>query len=235
MGLVKYGGGIVQICGSIAGTVFSRNKSGNYVRPRTKPVNPHSDRQEAARAIISNLAEYWHQELTAVQRNLWQVYADAVAMHNKLSETIHLSGFNHFLRCNSVLAQRGQPASDAAPTVLSLPERDTNLHVDSTVIATQKVTVHVSTDGWAADGDTKGYEHVYMGKPQLASRNTFHGPWRYMGCLNTAQGAGGFLEMDASYAFAEGQRFWLRSRIETLAYRVSTFAQSDGWTVIADP
>ncbi|GAI01350.1 unnamed protein product, partial [marine sediment metagenome] len=45
MALIKYGGGIVQISGSIAGTVFARNKMGNYARPRTKPVNPRTARQ----------------------------------------------------------------------------------------------------------------------------------------------------------------------------------------------
>lgn len=80
MALVKYGAGIIQMSGSIAGNVHARNRFGNYVRPRTKPVNPNSIRQEAARAIVSYLAEYWHQDLDDVQRNLWDVYAAAVAM-----------------------------------------------------------------------------------------------------------------------------------------------------------
>ncbi|GAH50296.1 unnamed protein product, partial [marine sediment metagenome] len=45
MALVKLGGGIVQISGSIAGNTFARNRFGNYMRSRTKPVNPNSTRQ----------------------------------------------------------------------------------------------------------------------------------------------------------------------------------------------
>jgi len=67
MALIKFGAGIVQMSGSIAGDVHARNRFGNYVRPRTKPVNPHSIRQEAARAVVSYLAEYWHGNLTDVQ------------------------------------------------------------------------------------------------------------------------------------------------------------------------
>ncbi|GAH13494.1 unnamed protein product, partial [marine sediment metagenome] len=50
MSLVKYGGGIVQMSGSIAGNTFARNRYGNYVRARTKPINPNSDRQVVVRA-----------------------------------------------------------------------------------------------------------------------------------------------------------------------------------------
>ncbi|GAI58374.1 unnamed protein product, partial [marine sediment metagenome] len=39
MALVKYGGGITQMSGSIAGNTFARNRYGNYVRSRTKPIN----------------------------------------------------------------------------------------------------------------------------------------------------------------------------------------------------
>ncbi|GAH28464.1 unnamed protein product, partial [marine sediment metagenome] len=38
MALVKYGAGIIQMSGSIAGDVHARNRFGNYIRPRTKPV-----------------------------------------------------------------------------------------------------------------------------------------------------------------------------------------------------
>ena len=59
MALIKYGGGIVDMSGSIAGNTHARNRFGNYMRARTKPVNPNSDRQVAIRAIVSYLAEFW--------------------------------------------------------------------------------------------------------------------------------------------------------------------------------
>jgi len=234
MAIVKYGGGIVQMSGSIAGTTFARNRFGNYSRARTTPINPASPRQVAARATISYLTEYWNDTLTQVQRGLWDVYAAAVTTKNRLSDNIHLTGFNHFIRSNAVLAVRGQPPQAAAPTTLSLAPQDDNIHVDSETIATQKVMVHVSTAGWAADGDVKAYEHIYMGVPVIAGRNFFAGPWRWMGALNNAQGAGGFLEMNAPFAFALGQKFWVQARVETDEARVSTLTKSPPRTVEAD-
>ncbi|GAH76569.1 unnamed protein product [marine sediment metagenome] len=67
MALIKYGVGIADASGSAGGVVFARNKSGAYIRNRTKPVNPKSTRQEAARAVVSYLAQRWHEDLTAVQ------------------------------------------------------------------------------------------------------------------------------------------------------------------------
>lgn len=126
MALAKYGGGVVQLSGSIAGNVFFRNRFGNCVRPRTKPVNPHSDRQEAIRAELSYLAEYWHSDLDDTQRGLWGVYAAAVAIKNRLGETIHHTGFNHFIRTNCAKLHIGAPLEPDAPTILSLPEKTTS-------------------------------------------------------------------------------------------------------------
>jgi len=43
---IKFGGGVVDARGSLAGNVFSRNKSGAYMRARVTPVNrtPHFNR-----------------------------------------------------------------------------------------------------------------------------------------------------------------------------------------------
>lgn len=61
MALIKYGAGVVQMSGSIAGDVHARNRFGNYTRPRTKPVNPQSARQTAIRAIVAYVAEIWRE------------------------------------------------------------------------------------------------------------------------------------------------------------------------------
>lgn len=225
--LVKYGAGIIQASGSIAGNVHARNRFGNYVRPRTKPVNPRSGRQESARAIVSYLAEYWHNDLEPAERGLWDTYAAAVAMKNRLGETIHLTGFNHFIRSNGVLLKRGGLVEDAAPEILSLPEKDYTSYAHNTSIASQTVQMHCSTDGWTPDGDTKAFQHWYMGQPQLASRNFFAGPWRWMGATNATQGASGTsVEFPAPFNFAEGQKVWFQSRIETLSARISNL-----WTL----
>ena len=234
MALAKYGGGIVQLSGSIAGSVFARNRFGNYVRPRTKPVNPRSARQESARAIVSYLAEYWHQDLTPVQRNLWGVYAAAIAMKNKLGETIHLTGFNHFIRTNAAQKNIGETELTAAPSVLSLPEKDTDLIVTEEDIAAQTFTFTCNTAGWVANGDPKFGILLYQGKPQLASRNFFAGPWRFMDIIDAIEGAAGTGTLAASFAFAVGQKIWFAARIMTVSGRLSELWTIDPRTAEAD-
>ena len=104
MALVKYGGGIVQASGSIAGTTHARNRFGNYVRARTKPVNPNSASQGAVRTALSYLAMIWASLLTAAERTSWNTYAAAVAIKNRLGETVYGTGFNHFIGWNSALS-----------------------------------------------------------------------------------------------------------------------------------
>jgi len=107
MALVKYGGGIIQMSGSIAGNTYARNRYGNYARARTKPVNPNSAQQQVIRGAMQELTTRWAQTLTALQRAAWNLYGTNVAMLNKLGETIKLSGFNHYLRSNIPRVQIG--------------------------------------------------------------------------------------------------------------------------------
>lgn len=235
MALVKYGSGIVQMSGSIAGDVHARNRFGNYIRPRTKPVNPHSDRQEAARAVVSYLAEYWHEDLNATQRGLWNTYAAAVAMKNRLGEAIHLTGFNHFIRTSAAAAMVPLAPFAAAPTILSLAEKDPDLVCSEENIAAQTFTFTCNNTGWWPNGDGKYAILLYQGRPQLASRFFYAGPWRFMDIIDQTEGAAGTGTYDAAFSFALGQKVWFGARVITGSGRLSAFWQLDPRTIEADP
>jgi len=234
MALVKYGGGIVQMSGSIAGSVFARNRFGNYARPRTKPVNPNSVRQEAARAIVSYLAEYWHEDLTAVQRGAWDTYAAAVSMKNRLGESIKLTGFNHFIRSNASRLACSLAVLAAAPTVLSLPEKDPELLCSEESITGQTFTFTCDTDGWAANGDPKIAIAIYMGQPQLVSRHYFGGPWRFMDIIDATEGAAGTATLAAPFSIVLDQKVWFQGRVLSTEGRVSEIWNLDPRTIEAD-
>jgi len=234
MALIKYGGLATQISGSIGGCTFAKNRFGNYVRSRTKPVNPKSTRQEKIRTIVSYLTNRWHDDLDATQRGLWNVYAAAVAMKNKLGETIYLTGFNHFVRTNCVIKTWSTGVFDDAPSILSLPEKDPQLACSEEAIAGQTFTFDCNQQGWAANGDPKGRILIYQGQPQLASRFFFRGPWRYMDVIDPVEGAAGAATMDASYPFALGQKVWFEGRVMTTTGRVSERWMLDPRTIIAD-
>jgi hypothetical protein len=220
MALVKYGGGIVQMSGSIAGNVFARNAYGNYVRARTKPANPSSTRQQAVRATIAYLTEYWFQTLEAAERAAWEAYAAAVMVKNRLGESVHISGFNHFVRSNALLHRDGKTIVDSGPTELSIPDQDVTFAIAISE-ATQEISVTFDdTLGWA--GEVGGYLFIFMGTPQPITRNFFGGPWRFG---DTVDGAAipptsPAIVACPFYATA-GQKVWAYARIARADGRVS--------------
>jgi len=235
MGLVKYGGGVTQISGSIGGDVHARNRSGNYIRPRTKPINPNSERQEFIRAVVSLLAEWWHTNLTVVERGLWNTYAAAVAMKNRLGETIHLTGFNHFIRTNCPQRMLGESIIEAAPTTLSLMQKDETTLCAEEDIAAQTFTFTFDNTGWGPGADLKYWLCFYQGQPQLVSRFFYNGPWRFMSAAGTVAGALGTQTLPAEFSFALAQKVWFQARMISQSGRTSEIWTLPPRTIEADP
>lgn len=222
MALALYGAGVVQISGSIAGAVHARNRFGNYIRPRTKPVNPKSDRQQEARVRMQLLAEYWHSAaMSDVERGAWNSYAAAVAMKNRIGQTIHLTGFNHFVRSNASLFAAGGSIVEPGPAEQALPEADVTLAISGNN-GTQLLSVAFdNTKGWATE--TGGYLLIEMGRPQLATRTFFGGPWRIAAAVAGVTGSPPTSPqtMAAPFTLTLGQKVWARACIIRKDGRVS--------------
>jgi len=151
MALAKYGGGIIQLSGSIAGNTFARNRFGNYVRARTKPINPKSNLQNAIRASIAYLADRWSNTLDDAKRQAWNTYGDRVNMLNRLGEVIHLSGYNHYIRSNAILRYYVQTLVDDGPALFEIPAQDNTLAVTANT-ADQKLYISFdNTLDWAKE------------------------------------------------------------------------------------
>lgn len=231
MALVKYGGGIIQMSGSIAGNTFARNRSGNYVRARTKPVNPNSDLQQIVRAAWATLSARWAQTLTAPQRTAWNLYAANLAMKNKLGETINLTGFNHYLRTNAILLQSGLTLIDAGPTIFELPGKDPTFAISASE-GTQTISYTFdNTLLWA--NEVGGYMFKFQGAPQNAQRNFFAGPWRLHGTIVGAGSPPSSPDAEATppFAFAELQHQWCYARILRADGRLSEPFRADTFCV----
>jgi len=214
MALIKYGGGIVQMSGSIAGNTHARNRFGNYMRARTKPVNPNSNRQVEARVRIQVLAEYWHSTaMSDAERGAWDAYAAAISMKNKLGETIFLTGFNHFIRSNAALIAAGGALVEAGPEEQSLPEADETLAASGDN-GTQLLSIAFdNTKLWG--NETGGYLLVEMGVPQLHTRNFFGGPWRVAGSIPGVTGVppASPATILAPFTLTNTQKVWIRASI----------------------
>ena len=227
MALIKYGGGIIQMAGSIAGTTHARNHYGNYARARTKPTNPNTARQQAIRAALTQLTTRWSQTLTADQRTAWNLYASNVVMKNRLGESTYLTGFNHYLRSNVPLVQASLTVIDDGPTIFELPEKDPTLAITASEAAQQIEVTFDNTLAWAEE--TGAYMLSYQGQPQNPQRNFFDAPWRYMDNIAGAD-AGGIVSPDVQtvvFAIAQLQRQWVYCRVSRKDGRLSEPFRAD--------
>ncbi len=228
MASVLFGGGVVQISGSIGGSTFARNRSGNYIRPRTKPINPNSDAQAKVRSCIAYLTEYWADFLSVQNRADWGTYATNVPMKNVLGQTIHLSGFNHFIRSNAGRLYHDWNILHEGPTDFTLPAHDPTLTIDVDS-APQIIAVHFNVAS-AWNKETGGCLMILQGIPQNGQRNFFAGPYRKLGLL-----AGSSIlplsspqNITPVFPVALGQRQWCQFRIGMADGRLS-----EPWTVSA--
>jgi hypothetical protein len=227
MALVKYGGGIVQMSGSIAGETFARNRYGNYARARTKPINPKTAFQTLIRSALAFITDRWAQALTAEQRTAWNLYASNVAMKNKLGEVIHLTGFNHYIRSNIALKRAGKVTVDDGPVIFELPAKDPTFAITASE-GTQEIEFSWDDEmPWASE--TGAYLLLYQGQPQNAQRNFFDGPWKKIGHI-AGQDGSPTLDPQAKaivFAIAEGQRQWVYARILRADGRLSEVFRAD--------
>jgi len=155
-------------------------------------------------------------------------------MQNRLGETVFLTGFNHFIRTNCGQLVMGEAVIPAAPSILSLSEKDPDLVVSEEDIASQTITFTCNVDGWAANGDPKFGILLYQGIPQLASRNFFAGPWRFMDFIDATEGAAGTGTVAAAFPFALGQKVFFQARVMTDSGRLSNRWQTDPRIIEAD-
>lgn len=206
-------GGVGAISGSVGGNVFSHNRFGQYIRLRSIPVNPQSDRQNKVRASIASLSAAWSNVLTQLQRDAWELYAANISRTNAVGGAIKLTGFNHYIRSNSVLVQSDYPEVDDGPTVLTLPGADPLLActVDE---ASQEISVVFDPD-LAWNQDDGGHMFVQMSQPKPTGTNFVGGPFRLADVLdgNTATPLTSPQTMSTPFVVTEGQVVVCRARI----------------------
>lgn len=220
--LVRYGGGVLAASGSVGGQVFSRNRYGNYVRARTRPVNGQTDRQMAARLRMSGLVELWSTALTDDQRDAWNQYGAAISMTNRLGETIKLAGFNHFIRSNSCRLLVGATVILNAPEEATLPGADPSLAAE--IDATDN-KVEVSFDGslpWVKEAGA--YLLVYATQPCSSGRNFLFKRSRYAGNVAgvASTGAQSPAEIELPWEVGENEKMDIVCRILRADGRLSS-------------
>ncbi|MFQ5572792.1 MAG: hypothetical protein ACE5EJ_00925 [Nitrosopumilaceae archaeon] len=100
--MAKYENGYVaNLRGSVAGTTFSKNKGGNYLKTKPIPTNPNTVAQQIARTnLVSSSGGFRH--LDAQQKALWGQYAEDKYIPKNAVNTGQYSGFQAYSAMNLV-------------------------------------------------------------------------------------------------------------------------------------
>ena len=120
MAKVKYGGGIQDLRGSIAGQVHSRNTAGNYIRQKVSPVQPRTSRQLKVRELFTSFSRRFSQGLTDAQQEAWRQAAASNPVRDVFGDSITLTGINLYTRLNSLRALMGLEPLDEPPPVVQV-------------------------------------------------------------------------------------------------------------------
>lgn len=170
MALIKLGIVAANVSGSVNGVVFARNAGGAYIRNRTVPTQPISEKRSQRRALMTQLVDLWQNTLSTAQRVAWNELAKVTNLTNRLGESFNPSGMNLYIRSNYQLALSGQTLITAAPTSALTPSFAPPIGhvVDS--------GIQVTSIGEFDDSLT-GQIIYQRSAPLPLSVNYFKGPW----------------------------------------------------------
>ena len=114
MALIKLTAIVDNISGKLNGTVFAKNKGGNYMRSKSKPSNPKTAAQMAVRAQFGAISAAW-KNLTENARSAWRESASSFPYINRLGDSKILSGFALHQKLNTNLDLIGEAALTFPP------------------------------------------------------------------------------------------------------------------------
>jgi len=110
----KFGSIVVDGRGKLGGHVYSKNRSGAYVRTKVTPTNPQTASQTAVRNRLTSFSQGWR-GLTEAQRDAWNNAVTDFAKTDVFGDIKNPTGLNLYVGLNSNLAQVGVGAISTPP------------------------------------------------------------------------------------------------------------------------
>ncbi len=108
--------------GSIAGTVHSHNRAGQYTRNRRAPVQPIGTGRRAQVRAAFSAATSGYAVLTEAQRAAWTSFSAVHPITDSLGQTVILTGQQMYVRVSATLANIGKTFSATPPAGGSPPD-----------------------------------------------------------------------------------------------------------------
>ena len=168
--------------GSLGGLTFSHNAGGAYVRARGIPTQPNTPEQAAVKNAFTQLSTAWRADLTAAQRDDWDLYAAATPLIDKIGNPFFPTGLNMFIRGNVGLLQNADVRVDVGPVTPGLPT------FTAPAVVTIESTTNVASisftigDAWVDLDDN--HLLIYASRGKGATINFFKGPYQLAGSID---------------------------------------------------
>lgn len=176
--LVKLGGLVSEIAGSIGGMTFQRGPNGTVARSKPLPVRRTSTYSTNTRSTLKDVNYQWSQ-LSQVQRDLWTVFAGTVSWFNRFGDPVTGSGYMAFLKCNlhsySSLSDFHDFGLFTDPPVSTISALPANPSVSFNT-GTFEMLLNSTDSNVDADTDLL----LFASPPTSQGRQTWHGPIPFM-------------------------------------------------------
>jgi hypothetical protein len=179
MSKIKFGAFVTDMRGKSGGSVFSKNRSGAYVKNKVTPINQKTAAQQAVRESLAQLAGQWR-DLSEDQRRSWKEGSANFPLTNVFGDQYFLAGNMLYNRLNANLKKVQATPITSCPTPAEVAE--------VTAAINSLTTGSVKIDLPATDADTA---LVIRATPQLsAGINNFNSKLRdlYVVAPSTAAG-----------------------------------------------
>jgi len=163
MALIKYGQLIAEARGALAGTVFSRNTYGAYMRSKVSPVNPNTTAQQGVRQFLTTVAQSWA-GLSDNERLGWNTAAVNFSRTNIFGDSVPLTGFGLYTRLNRNLQEIGEALITAAPFI------ETITGIESLTLTATAATLSLA---FAPDPVPAGHTWILYATPTMNAGKKF--------------------------------------------------------------
>jgi len=116
MAKIKLAAPVTDMRGTVAGLVYSKNASGNFVKAWKKPTNPTTAGQMEQRGFMARMGALWR-TLSTAQQTGWDTFAATPPEtdYDSLGNAYLISGFNWMSRICTRRLRTGQAEDLIAP------------------------------------------------------------------------------------------------------------------------
>lgn len=135
MAKIQFGGTVMDARGKVGGGMYSKNRSGAYIKRKVTPTNPNTGPQTVVRTHFTDLTKAWGGTLTPANRTNWNNFAALWPRTDVFGNSVKISGQNMYISLNQRALQIGSAIIADPPadlTVASIPVDSTSLVVAST-------------------------------------------------------------------------------------------------------